>query len=252
MNNQKLPNQVNNLYYQTVGDKWYKEEKDPIALLRAESRTRTAWVKAKLSEAHINQSASILDIGCGGGFLANELAKDGYNITGLDLFQESLNVAASKDDTKNVKYVQGDAYHLPFEDESYDVVCMMDFLEHVEDVNAIIKEATRVLKPNGLCFFHTFNRNFLSWLFVIKGVEWFVKNTPPNLHVYHLFIKPKELLDVFNQYNCKKEQIVGLRPKFLTKSFAKMICTGGVDNKFEFKITPSLLMGYSGFVKKAP
>lgn len=246
----KNTDDVNNAYYQTLGEKWYSVEDDPIALLRAESKLRNKWTEEKIAKHFSTTNVSILDIGCGAGFLTNHLAQSGYKVTGLDLFSESLSVAKLKDTTQSVNYVQGDALKLPFENETFDVVCMMDFLEHVDDVNSVISEASRVLKPNGFCFFHTFNRNFLSWLFVIKGVEWFVKNTPQNLHVYHLFIKPTELMSIFEKYTMVEKEMIGLRPNFFTRSFYKMIFTGRVDNHFEFKLSKSLLMGYSGYVQK--
>ena len=76
--------------------------------------------------------------------------------------------------------MQLDAFALPFPHQSFDVICAMDFLEHVEMPEQIIRNSARLLRPNGLFFFHTFNRNLLSYVVVIKGVEWCVPNTPAN------------------------------------------------------------------------
>src|SRR6201999_1216443 len=114
-----------------------------------------------------------------------------YRVTGLDASPESLVVAARHDETGSVRYERGDALALPYADASFDAVCAMDFLEHVEEPARVVAECSRVLRPGGLFFFHTFNRSFLAWLVVIKGVEWFVRNTPRDMHVLRLFIPPR-------------------------------------------------------------
>ncbi|HSX26224.1 MAG TPA: methyltransferase domain-containing protein, partial [Chlamydiales bacterium] len=125
----------------------------------------------------------------------------------------------------------------------------MDVLEHVEDPGLLIAEASRVLKPNGLFFFHTFNRNPLSYLFIIKGVEWFVRNTPKNMHVYPLFIKPDELDDLCQTYSLQITQWRGFKPLF-NRSFFQMLLTRKVPKDFSFHFTKSLLTGYCGIAKK--
>ena len=125
----------------------------------------------------------------------------------------------------------------------------MDFLEHVENPDQVIIEASRVLKPNGIFVFHTFNRNPLSHLVIIKGMEWFVKNTPPHLHVIRLFVKPAELKEYCRRAGMKVNQLNGIAPK-LGLNFLKMIFTGVVPDGFQFKITQSTLLSYVGLAKK--
>lgn len=236
---------INNAFYETLKEKWHLSTNHPVALLRAENALRNPWIAKQLSP-----HSKVLDIGCGGGFLTNFLAQEGHQVFGVDLSLESLKVAQEGDKTKTVDYQVADAVALPFPSESFDVVTAMDLLEHVESPSKVISEAARILKPGGLFFFHTFNRNFLSWLIVIKGVEWCVKNTPPNMHVYPLFIKPKELIKMCQENTLKVEKIVGVRPKFLNIAFWKMLLTRRVPSSFEFKFTNSLLTGYSGVAKK--
>ena len=170
---------VNNDIYHALGDRWYKAQDDPVALLRAESRLRNPWVAKELHARFAGRALRILDIGCGGGFLSNYLAAQGHTVIGIDLAADALKVAHLHDASGRVEYVEGDAYRLPFPNGSFDAVCSMDFLEHVEEPELAIREAARLVAPDGLFIFHTFSRNWVAWLVVIKGVEWFVRNTPP-------------------------------------------------------------------------
>ncbi len=239
------PKKINNEFYDTLHEKWVEAEDHPIALLRAENRTRNPWI-----HKNIPANSSILDIGCGGGFLTNYLAQNGHSVHGIDLSAQSLEVAKKTDSTNSVTYLQANATSLPFADNSFDVVSAMDILEHIENPESLISEASRVLKPNGLFFFHTFNRNFFSYLLAIKGIGWFVKNSPPDLHVYPLFIKPKELQDLLTKHNLTIHTQLGLKPDIFTFSFWKMIFTRTVSEKFSFTFTPSLTTGYLGYAKK--
>ena len=244
----QMSQQVNNDIYNELGERWYHAKDDPVALLRAEARARNPWVIAEIQAAFGN--ASVLDIGCGAGLLANELARQGIAVTGFDASEESLAIARRYDVTGRVRYQYGDANHLPFADESFDVACALDFLEHVEDPAHIVAEAARVLKPGGLFFFHTFNRNWISWLFGIKGVEWFVKNTPRNLHSYRYFIKPSELAVMCEQNSLKVVTMRGLEPVIAQRAFWKMVVTGTVDDDFQFKFTNAKWIGYTGIARK--
>lgn len=240
---------VNNELYHALGERWYKAQDDPVALLRAEAAFRNPWI-IQTTRNHLGDGPlHALDIACGGGFLTNAMAKQGFVVTGLDASRESLDVARRFDETNTVRYDFGDAYRLPYEAESFDVVSAMDFLEHVEEPERVVREAGRVLKPGGLFFFSTFNRNFLGWLFAVKGVEWFVKNTPPNLHVLRLFIKPSELEGWCRVAGMPVEHMLGLRP-VLNSAFFKMLATRIVPVDFRFRFTNSLRTGYIGYAVK--
>jgi 2-polyprenyl-6-hydroxyphenyl methylase/3-demethylubiquinone-9 3-methyltransferase len=240
--------EINNAIYESYGDRWYTAYDDPIALLRAENKVKTPWILREISH-YLGESAEILDVGCGGGFLSNDLAIAGHRVTGIDLSAESLKVAARFDRTKSVQYEVADAYTLPYPDQSFDAVTAMDFLEHVENPGAVIDEMSRVLRPGGLFFFHTFNRNFLSWLVVIKLVEWLVANTPKDMHVLRLFIKPEELERYCASNGLRVIKMTGLRPVISSiplLSFFK----GIVPEKLRFTLTKSLGLSYMGMAKK--
>lgn len=236
---------INNGFYEDLGEAWYEDQVHPIALLRAENRARNPWIHDQIKK-RLGPSQDILDIGCGAGFLTNSLAAQGHRVTGIDLSIGSLEVAKKRDRTKKVCYMQLDAFALPFADHSFDVICAMDFLEHVEMPEQIIRNIARLLRPNGLFFFHTFNRNLLSYLIVIKGVEWCIPNTPANMHVYSYFIKPTELKNWCEQSGLKLQEMHGLSPHMASAAFWKSLLTRKVDQKLAFRFTSSLKIGYIG------
>jgi 2-polyprenyl-6-hydroxyphenyl methylase/3-demethylubiquinone-9 3-methyltransferase len=241
---------VNNRIYHELGERWYTAKDDPVALLRAESRSRNKWAAEEIQKIFPFKRVSVLDVGCGAGFLSNELAQQGLVVTGLDASQSSLAVAKRHDRTRTVKYDLGDACALPYRDATFEVVCAMDFLEHVDRPARVIKEIARVLKPEGRFFFHTFNRNWLSYLIIIKGVEWFVKNTPRDLHVLKFFIKPKEMRAMCEENGLSLTSLRGFAPKVNQRAFWRMLRTGIVDDEFEFDFTKSTLLGYAGVAVK--
>lgn len=235
---------INNDFYDELGDGWYSEINHPIALLRAENAVRIPWVAKNLSP-----QSSLLDIGCGGGILTNAIAKLGHKVTGIDVSEKSLEIARQSDETRSVHYAAATAYSLPFSDNTFDAVSAMDLLEHVESPHLVIAEASRVLKPKGLFFFHTFNRNLLSYLLIIKGVDWFVPNAPKNMHVYPLFIKPKELEEMCETYRLRIASLHGFRPVFSTALF-KMAFQKRVPPDLSFRFCRSLKTGYCGYARK--
>ncbi len=245
------PAKVDNSIYQELGERWYEAYDDPVALLRAECLVKGQWIEERIRKVHLAtepRSIKILDVGCGAGFLSNALAQKSFSVTGVDLSPESLKVARKYDSTKTVQYLDGDATLLPFESGQFDVVTALDLLEHVENPEAVIKEAGRVLKPGGLFFFHTFNRNLLSRIVIIRMVELFVKNTPKHMHVAHLFITPAEAEKMAKQSGMTVTEWTGIRPKFSSVTM-KGLLTRTVPKSFSFKLTKSLSLSYLGVAR---
>ncbi len=236
---------INNEFYEDLAEGWYTACDHPIALLRTENAVRVPWIIREIGERK-----TVLDIGCGAGILTNALSEAGHQVCGIDLSPSSLEIAKKYDATKKVSYQVANAYSLPYPDQSFDVVSAMDVLEHVEDPKRLVSEASRVLKPGGLFFFHTFNRNFLSYLVVIKGVEWCVPNAPKNMHVYPLFIKPDELKKICQTQDLKIVNLQGFRPKIFSFAFCQMLFQRKVPSNFTFCFSKSLATGYCGFAKK--
>ncbi len=139
---------------------------------------------------------AVLDVGCGGGILAEAMATLGARVTGIDLADKPLKVAQlhlleSKLDVnyRNIA-VEALAQEVP---NSFDVVTCMEMLEHVPDPASAVRACAALLKPGGHAFFATLNRNPKSYLFAIIGAEYVLKLLPRGTHDYARFIKPSEL-----------------------------------------------------------
>lgn len=245
-----MPNaqQIDNEFYDAYGDRWYTAFDDPVAILRAENGVKIPWILDRIRELGA-PGHNVLDVACGGGFLTNDFAKRHFNVTGVDISPDSIRTARTHDVTHSARYLVADAYKLPFEDKSFDIVTNLDFLEHVDNPREVIKECSRVLKEDGLFFFHTFNRNWWSNLLAIKLVEKFIKNTPHNMHVLDLFIKPKEVMEYCLESGLKIERMTGIRPVFSSVGL-KTPFTGIVSSRMRFKLTPSTLISYMGVARK--
>lgn len=241
---------VNNDYYHHLGEDWLTANDDPIALLRSESKLKNPWVLETIKKELGDGPKKVLDIGCGAGFLSNAIALDGHEVNGIDMSEESLKVARKYDSTKTARYQFANAYELPFEDNQFDAVCAMDFLEHVEEPERVVAEASRVLKPNGVFFFHTFSKNILAYFVIIKLVEWFLPKTPKHMHILRLFISPKSLDKMNKLAGLKTIHMMGIRPRFEKISFWKSLLKREVHPDFSFKFTKSTLLSYIGYAKK--
>ncbi|MEC5163602.1 2-polyprenyl-6-hydroxyphenyl methylase / 3-demethylubiquinone-9 3-methyltransferase [Janthinobacterium sp. CG_23.3] len=153
---------------------------------------RLEWINARAPLA----GRRVIDIGCGGGILAESMAKKGAQVTGIDLSEKALKVADlhSLESGAQVRY-QLIAAEAMAEQEAgqYDVVTCMEMLEHVPDPAAIVRACATLVKPGGQVFFSTLNRNPKAYLFAILGAEYLLRMLPKGTHDYDKFITPAEL-----------------------------------------------------------
>lgn len=165
----------------------------------------------------------ILDVGCGGGILADAMARKGADVLGIDLATKALKVAqlhAMEAQTEGVQYREISAEALAAEQPgSFDVVTCMEMLEHVPDPSLVVKACATLVKPGGHVFFSTINRNAKAFLFAIVGAEYVLNMLPRGTHEYAKLIKPSELAEHCRSAGLTLELTKGLQYNPLTKHY---------------------------------
>ena len=241
---------VNNEFYDGLGALWHEGDAHAIALLRAETPMRLAYVRGVLAAAGVHQGARILDVGCGGGLLANPLAEAGYRVKGIDRSAPSLAAARTRTpEGADATYAVGDALALAEPPAWYDAVLMMDVLEHLDEPARALAEAARALKPGGVLVFHTFNRTPEAWLLAVKGIRFVTREGPRNVHALSMFIKPAELLETGRKCGLRRLDLTGIRPR-LDRAFLSSLFRRRVHPDFAFTLTRSTRVGYVGSFSK--
>ena len=210
---------VDNTLYMRPGDIWW-DEREPLSALRTMlNPARLGYFRHVLTERlRIDpQGQAALDVGCGGGLLAEEFARLGCQVTGVDPSEPALEVARAHAAVSGlaITYRAGTGEALPFPDQSFEIVYCCDVLEHVADLDRVIAEIARVLTMGGVFCFDTINRTLLSKLLAIKlAQEWrLTRVLPPNLHDWSHFIKPSELDFLMVRHGLARQEVVGLLPR---------------------------------------
>ncbi|MCG3729102.1 bifunctional 2-polyprenyl-6-hydroxyphenol methylase/3-demethylubiquinol 3-O-methyltransferase UbiG [Vibrio cincinnatiensis] len=165
---------------------------------------------------------TVLDVGCGGGILAESMAKEGALVTGLDMGKEPLEVARlhALETGTSLTYIQSTVEeHAQEFPQHYDVVTCMEMLEHVPDPLSVVRSCAQLVKPGGHVFFSTLNRNLQSYLFAIVGAEQLLKIVPPGTHDHAKFIRPSELLKMVDKTPLQEQGITGLLYNPLTDTY---------------------------------
>ncbi len=155
----------------------------------------------------------VLDVGCGGGILAESIAREGAEVTGLDMGAEPLQVARlhALENGVTMSYVQQTVEeHAEQFAGQYDVVTCMEMLEHVPDPRSVVHACARLVKPGGEVFFSTINRNSKAWLMAIVGAEYVLRMVPRGTHDIKKFIRPGELLRWVDETPLRERNMIGL------------------------------------------
>ncbi len=209
---------VDNELYDRLASTWWDENETLNMLRTVINPGRFGYFRAVLLETlKIEPNGKqTLDVGCGGGLLSEEFARLGCIVTGVDPSEPSLVVARNHAQQQGltIDYRTGFGESLPFADASFDIVCCCDVLEHVKDLEMVISEIARVLRTDGIFFYDTINRTFMSKIVTIKLLqEWKVTSVmPPNIHDWNMFIKPRELQELMARYGLVQQEIAGLVP----------------------------------------
>jgi 2-polyprenyl-6-hydroxyphenyl methylase/3-demethylubiquinone-9 3-methyltransferase len=213
----KPEQKVNNDIYRRLGHAWWDDDVGEFSTLRFWiNPVRFGYFKRMLGQepALASGRRRLLDVGCGGGLLAEEFARLGFEVTGIDPAPETIDTARAHAASSglSIEYQTGSGEHLPFADGAFDHVACCDVLEHVDDVDRVIEEIARVLKPGGLFFYDTINRTLISKIAIIKVMqEW--RSTAfaePNSHVWEKFIKPGELTALLARHGLTPGEMRGI------------------------------------------
>lgn len=172
---------------------------------------------------HINLAEKrVLDIGCGGGILAEALAHHGAAVTAIDKAEASLSVAKLHllESQLDISYLDSTAEEFAeAQPAQFDVVTCLEMLEHVPDPSSVVAACQRLVKPGGLVFFSTINRNPKSYLFAIIGAEYLLNLLPRGTHDYAKLIKPSELATWSRQAHLTLRDQIGMGYNPLTKKY---------------------------------
>ncbi|SEQ36324.1 bifunctional 2-polyprenyl-6-hydroxyphenol methylase/3-demethylubiquinol 3-O-methyltransferase UbiG [Giesbergeria anulus] len=178
--------------FSDLAHRWWDTESE-FRPLHQINPLRLDWIHGLVSL----QGQRVLDVGCGGGILADAMARKGAEVLGIDLATKSLRVAqlhALEAQTPNVSYQEISAEALAEQEPgSFDVVTCMEMMEHVPDPASIVRACAQLVKPGGWVFFSTINRNAKAFLLAIVGAEYVLNMLPKGTHEYAKFIRPSEL-----------------------------------------------------------
>lgn len=205
--------------FEALAEKWWDKTSE-FRPLHEINPLRLNWID-EYSEGI--EGKKIIDVGCGGGILAESMARRGASVLGIDMGEAPLNVArlhAEKHDVKNIEYKQVPVEQLAEEQAGqYDIVTCMEMLEHVPNPASIIQACQKLVKPGGHVFFSTINRNPKSYLFAIIGAEYVLRLLPKGTHDYHKFIRPSELAYDIRAASLELKNMIGLHYNPLTKHY---------------------------------
>ena len=204
--------------FSDLAHRWWDKESE-FRPLHQINPLRLDWIENLISLKGLR----VLDVGCGGGILADAMARKGAQVLGIDLASKALKVAqlhALEAQTEGVQYREISAEALAAEQPgTFDAVTCMEMLEHVPDPSLVVKACATLVKPGGYVFFSTINRNAKAFLFAIVGAEYVLNLLPRGTHEYAKLIKPSELAAQCRSANLNLTHTKGLQYNPLTKHY---------------------------------
>jgi 2-polyprenyl-6-hydroxyphenyl methylase/3-demethylubiquinone-9 3-methyltransferase len=222
---EEVYNRINNNIYNDEGEKWWQPDFSLNLLRKLYNPFRVGYIKLIIERTFIKlEGITVLEVGCGGGILLEEVARIGCIATGIDPAELSLKTARvhANENQLDIQYENASGELLPFPNCSFDVVLCCDVLEHVKDLPKVIAEISRVLKNDGVFIYDTINRTCLSKIGMIKIMQewkcWAIM--PPNLHVWKMFIKPEEIKSLLLVNGFRWKEHKGIEPDI---SYLKML-----------------------------
>lgn len=225
--------------YQLDAKTWWDDQRGPMAPLHWLTPARFDYFREKAGSL---AGKRVLDIGCGGGLLAERFAAAGAQVVGVDRLWSCVAAGGIHVLQSNltIYYAQMSAERLAFAERSFDIVVVADVLEHVADLEKVIGEVGRVLRDDGVLLFDTINRTWLArWVLVELG-ERVLRVVPRGTHDWQKFIKPRELRTRLQAAGMKMEHVTGLGPLAYWRG------------RVRFGRLPFTWLSYMGWARKLP
>jgi len=204
--------------FEALASRWWDRESE-FKPLHDINPLRTNYIDRHATLA----GKKVLDVGCGGGILSEAMAQRGAEVTGIDMGEAPLNVARlhALETGVSINYRQVPVEQLAEEmPGTFDVVTCLEMLEHVPDPLSIIKACYRLVKPGGMVFFSTINRNPKAYAMAIIGAEYIMRMLPAGTHDYDKFIKPSELTRWCRAAELAVTDMTGMIYNPLTKEYS--------------------------------
>ncbi|XVN40878.1 MAG: bifunctional 2-polyprenyl-6-hydroxyphenol methylase/3-demethylubiquinol 3-O-methyltransferase UbiG [Rickettsia endosymbiont of Argas persicus] len=197
--------------FEKISHNWWNKEGE-FAILHRINPIRLDYIIEKI-KSHYNDISKleVLDVGCGGGLIATNLAMQGFNVTAIDALQSNIDTAIDYAAENNIKvtYLKSTIEELE-SNKQYDVVICLEVIEHVENVQEFLLNLVKRVKPNGMAIISTINRTKKAYLFGIIAAEYILGWVPKNTHDYSNFLKPSEIYEMLADTNIEIEELKGL------------------------------------------
>jgi 2-polyprenyl-6-hydroxyphenyl methylase/3-demethylubiquinone-9 3-methyltransferase len=251
---------IDNGVYDRTGSGWWDED-NPLNMMQGSMTPARFDYFSQVLCDHGRSPNGLhgLDVGCGGGFMSERFARAGASVIGVDPSEVSLATARkhAAADGLPIEYRIGYGEELPVDDEAFDIAFCCDVLEHVKDLDRVLAETARALKPGGLYFFDTINRTWASNLLMIKLMQdWrFTRIFDTAIHDPKMFITPSELSEALRRNGFVVGELVGLAPRtanpriaidFLRTRIGRL-SFGEFSRRLRFGTTRSTAASYMGY-----
>ncbi|MBV2129889.1 bifunctional 2-polyprenyl-6-hydroxyphenol methylase/3-demethylubiquinol 3-O-methyltransferase UbiG [Arsukibacterium indicum] len=204
--------------FNDIASRWWDQDGEfkPLHLLNP---TRLSYISDIAAGVF---GKSVVDVGCGGGILAESLARSGAKVTGIDMADDALAVARlhALECDVNLRYLQHTAEEFAaIEPAAFDIVTCMEMLEHVPEPASVVQACADLAKPGGLLFFSTINKTVKAYAMAIVGAEYILRLVPKGTHQFSKFIRPSQLMRNIEQAGLELVDATGLHFNPLNNSF---------------------------------
>jgi 2-polyprenyl-6-hydroxyphenyl methylase / 3-demethylubiquinone-9 3-methyltransferase len=253
---------ADNTIYDRPGDLWWDDRGELAPLRTSLNPARVGYFREALARLGVDpRGAAALDVGCGGGLLAEEFARLGCRVTGVDPSETALAVARAhaKASGLDITYAAGAGEALPVADGAFPIVYCCDVLEHVADPARVVTACAQKLAPGGVFLFDTINRTWRSRALAIWLIqEWpLTRVVPPGLHAWEQFITPREVMAMLAASGLECGEIVGLTPQVTPAVFGALwrhkrgaLTAGELGRRLPYAISRDTSVSYAGFARK--